>query len=158
MKKALFLVGILLLSVVTTACINNKAQSYMESGNYKEAIERLKSSIDLDGAIFETHYNLAVAYTQVEDYANATDEFQKAIDQFFDMYGEQIYVGCEAYAESVNKNVDDLTDNEINELRQQNSGCFLVKKAFKEHSFECFDVILFYSATFIQILFGLVGH
>lgn len=43
-----------------------------------------------------------------------TDEFQKAIDQFFDMYGEQIYVGCEAYAESVNKNVDDLTDNEIN--------------------------------------------
>ena len=97
MKKALLLVSILFVSVVSTACINNfavqelntKAKLYMEEGNYKEAIERLKSSIDLDNTIFETHYNLAVAYTQAEDYPNAIDAYEKAIkldDSFPDVY------------------------------------------------------------------------
>lgn len=87
MKKALLLVSILFVSVVSTACINNfavqelntKAKSYLDEGNYEEAIERLKSSIDLDDTIFETHYNLAVAYTQAEDYANAIDAYKQAI-------------------------------------------------------------------------------
>ena len=51
----------------------------MEQGNYPEAIERLKSSIDLDGSVFESHYNLAVAYTKSEDYVNAMKSYQKAI-------------------------------------------------------------------------------
>ena len=87
MKKALLLVSILFVSVVSTACINNfavqelntKAKLYLDEGNYQEAIERLKSSIDLDNTIFETHYNLAVAYTQAEDYLNAIDAYKKAI-------------------------------------------------------------------------------
>ena len=87
MKKALLLVSILFVSVVSTACINNfavqelntKAKIYLDEGNYQEAIERLKSSIDLDNTIFETHYNLAVAYTQAEDYANAIEEYKRAI-------------------------------------------------------------------------------
>lgn len=87
MKKALLLVSILFVSVVSTACINNfavqelntKAKSYLDEGNYEEAIERLKSSIDLDDTIFETHYNLAVAYTQAEDYANAIEAYKQAI-------------------------------------------------------------------------------
>lgn len=86
MKKVLLLVSILFVAVVSTACINNlavqdlnnKAQSFMEKGDYTQAIERLKSSIDLDPSIFETHYNLAVAYTKAEDYINAMDEFKKA--------------------------------------------------------------------------------
>lgn len=97
MKKALLLVSILFISVVTTACINNfavqelnnKAMTFMEQGNYKEAIERLKSSIDLDDSIFETHYNLAVAYTKDEDYMKALDAYQKAINlkpDFADTY------------------------------------------------------------------------
>lgn len=97
MKKALLLVSILFISVVTTACINNlavqelnnKAMTYMEQGNYKEAIERLKSSVDLDDSIFETHYNLAVAYTKNEDYAKALEAYKKAINlkpDFADTY------------------------------------------------------------------------
>ena len=88
MKKALLLLSILGVSVITTACINNfavqelnnKAMTFMEEGNYKEAIERLKSSVDLDDSIFETHYNLAVAYTKDEDYIKALEAYQKAIN------------------------------------------------------------------------------
>ncbi len=32
-----------------------------------------------DSSIFETHYNLAVAYTKAEDYVNAVDEYKKAL-------------------------------------------------------------------------------
>lgn len=87
MKKALLLVSVLFISVMTTACINNlavqelnnKAQVFMEQGDYQNAIERLKSSIDLDPSIFETHYNLAVAYTKAEDYSNAIKVYNDAI-------------------------------------------------------------------------------
>jgi len=97
MKKALLLVCILSISVITTACINNfavqelnsKAMAYIEQGNYEEAIDRLKSSIDLDNSVFESHYNLAVAYTKSEDYINAMKSYQKAISlkpEFADSY------------------------------------------------------------------------
>ena len=85
MKKVLLIVSILTVAVISTACINNfavqdlnnKAQTYMQKGDYTQAIERLKSSIDLDPTIFETHYNLAVAYTQSEDYINAVEEYRE---------------------------------------------------------------------------------
>ena len=97
MKKALLLVSILFISVISTACINNlavqelnmKAKSYMDKGQYQEAIERLKASADLDDSLFETHYNLAVAYTQAEDYLNAVKSYEKAISinpDFADSY------------------------------------------------------------------------
>lgn len=88
MKKTLLIVSILLVAVVSTACINNfavrdlnnKAAVYMQKGEYTEAIERLKSSLDLDPSVFETHYNLAIAYTNNEDYINAINEFKKALE------------------------------------------------------------------------------
>ena len=88
MKKTLFIACILLVAVVSTACINsfavqdlnNKAQMYMQKGDYTQAIERLKSSIDLAPSVYETHYNLAVAYTAAEDYVNAVEEYKKAIE------------------------------------------------------------------------------
>ena len=88
MKKILLITSVLLVAVVSTACINNfavqdlnnKAQIYMQKGDYTQAIERLKSSIDLDPSIFETHYNLAIAYTQSEDYINAVEEYKKALN------------------------------------------------------------------------------
>lgn len=87
MKKAFFLASILLISVISTACINNfavqelnnKAKEFMDKGDYISAIERLKSSVDLDGTVFETRYNLAVAYTNAEDYANAVNAYSEAI-------------------------------------------------------------------------------
>lgn len=87
MKKAFLLASILFISVISTACINNfaiqelnnKAKDFMDKGDYVSAIERLKSSVDLDGTVFETQYNLAVAYTKAEDYANAIKTYNDAI-------------------------------------------------------------------------------
>ena len=87
MKKAILLAAVLLISVISTACINNfavqelnnKAKEFMDRGDYASAIERLKSSVDLDGNVFETQYNLAVAYTQAEDYANAIKTYGDVI-------------------------------------------------------------------------------
>lgn len=87
MKKAFLLASILFISVISTACINNfavqelnnKAKDFMDKGDYVSAIERLKSSVDLDGSVFETQYNLAVAYTKAEDYANAIKTYGDAI-------------------------------------------------------------------------------
>ena len=88
MKKVILVGSILLVAVMSTACINkwavqdlnNKAKIYADKGDYTQAIERLKSSIDLDPSIFETHYNLAVVYTQAEDYINAVEEYKKVIE------------------------------------------------------------------------------
>jgi len=87
MKKTVLIACVLLVAVISTACINNfavqdlnnKALSYMEKGDYSSAIERLKSSLDLDSSVFETHYNLAVAYTKAEDYLNAIEEYKNAL-------------------------------------------------------------------------------
>lgn len=87
MKKAFLLASILFISVISTACINNfavqelnnKAKDFMDKGDYVSAIERLKSSVDLDGSVFETQYNLAVAYTKAEDYQSAIKTYGDAI-------------------------------------------------------------------------------
>lgn len=87
MKKVVLIGLVLLVAVISTACINNfavrdlnnKAIEYMNNGDYNQAIERLKSSLDLDSSIFETHYNLAIAYTKAEDYQNAINEYIQAI-------------------------------------------------------------------------------
>lgn len=87
MKKAFLLASILFISVISTACINNfavqelnnKAKEFMDKGDYVSAIERLKSSIDLDGSVFETQYNLAVAYTKAEDYENAVKTYNDVL-------------------------------------------------------------------------------
>lgn len=87
MKKAFLLASILFISVISTACINNfavqelnnKAKEFMDKGDYVSAIERLKSSVDLDASVFETQYNLAVAYTKAEDYENAINTYNAAL-------------------------------------------------------------------------------
>lgn len=97
MKRVLLVAGVLFISVVSTACINNfavqelntKAKEFIENGDYTSAVERLKSSIDLDSSAYETYYNLAVAYTKLEDYSNAVDNYKKVIElkpDFADAY------------------------------------------------------------------------
>ena len=88
MRKVLLIASILFVAVASTACINNlavqdlnnKAKIYADKGDYVQAIERLKSSIDLDPSVFETHYNLAVVHTKAEDYINAIEEYKKVIE------------------------------------------------------------------------------
>ncbi len=85
MKKTLLLFTILIISVLTSACINNlaiqelnnKAESYMSKGDAETAICRLKSSLELDNEVYQTHYNLAVAYTNIGNYEDALTEISK---------------------------------------------------------------------------------
>lgn len=128
MKKFLFIVTILVLSVFTTACINNlavqelnnKALEYMKKGDYENAISRLKSSADLDGTIFETQYNLALAYTENEDYPEAIETFEKAVklrpdapDAYYSMavmyenYAKDLYAGNTKQQKDEQEHADD---------------------------------------------------
>ena len=111
MKKAFLLVVILFVSVISTACINNfavqelnnKAKDYLDKGDFENAISRLKSSIDLDSTIFETHYNLGIAYTQAEKYPEAVETFENAIKlrpSFADVY-YSLAVAQENYAKGI---------------------------------------------------------
>lgn len=111
MKKAFLLVVILFVSVISTACINNlavqqlnnKAKSYLDKGDFDNAISRLKSSIDLDPTIYETHYNLGIAYTQAEKYPEAVETFKSAIKlkpDFSDSY-YSLAVAEENYAQGI---------------------------------------------------------
>lgn len=97
MKRVLLVAGVLFISVVSTACINNfavqelntKAKEFIEKGDYVSAVERLKSSIDLDASAYESYYNLAVAYTKLDDYNNAVENYKKVIElkpDFADAY------------------------------------------------------------------------
>lgn len=111
MKKAFLLVVILFVSVISTACINNfavqelnnKAKDYLKQGDYDNAISRLKSSLDLDNTIFETHYNLGIAYVQSEKYPEAVESFKNAIrlkPDFADSY-YSLAVSEENYSKAI---------------------------------------------------------
>ena len=84
MKKALMIVSILLVAVVSTACINNiavqelnnKAAEYMQKGDYESAMNRLQASLDLDNTMYQTYYNLGVAAIN----ANKHDVAIKALE------------------------------------------------------------------------------
>ena len=97
MKKFVLLITILFVSVISTACINNlavqelnnKAKGYMANGETEKTIARLRSSIDLDTSIFETHYNLGVALIEEKEYKEAQQSLENAIKlkpEFADSY------------------------------------------------------------------------
>lgn len=111
MKKAILIVTVLFIAVISTACINNfavqelnnKAKIYLENGDYDAAINRLQSSIDLDSTIFETHYNLGVAYIKNKQYKKAIEALSKALELNSD-YADSYYslaVAQEAYAQEL---------------------------------------------------------
>ncbi len=87
MKKLIVFLCILFASVLCTACINNfaiqelnsKAKEYLDKGDVASAICRLQSSVDLDGNIYETRYNLAIAYIKNQDYKNAKEQIEVAM-------------------------------------------------------------------------------
>ncbi len=121
MKKVILIASVLFVAVVSTACINNlavqdlnnKAKVYADKGDYTQAIERLKSSVDLDPSIFETHYNLAVVYTKAEDYVNAVEEYKKVIsmkpnmaDSYYSLATAQNNLAVDMKQGKVRLNVD----------------------------------------------------
>jgi len=137
MKKAFLLVVILFVSVISTACINNlavqelnnKAKGYLDKGDYDNAISRLKSSIDLDSTIFETHYNLGIAYTQAEKYPEAIETFKNAIKvkpDFTDTY-YSLAVAQENYAKGI-------IDGSLKETGNREQGTATEEKASNEEA------------------------
>ena len=111
MKKVVLLITILFVSVISTACINNlavqelnsKAKEYMANGEVEKAICRLRSSIDLDTSIFETHYNLGVALIENKEFAEAQASLKNAI-QLNPDHPDSYYslaVACEGEAEQI---------------------------------------------------------
>ena len=87
MRNALLIVSVLLVAIMSTACINNfavqelnnKAAEYMAKGDYAAAIGRLEASLDIEPGIFETNYNLGVASISAEDYEKAVGALTKAV-------------------------------------------------------------------------------
>jgi tetratricopeptide (TPR) repeat protein len=113
MKKAIFIVTILFVAVISTACINNiavqelnnAAKSYMEKGDYNSAIDRLESSLELDSNVYETYYNLGVAYIEAKQYTKAIDMLDKA-KGLNSKYANTYYtlgVAQENYADSISE-------------------------------------------------------
>ena len=146
MKKAFLLASILFISVISTACINNfavqelnnKAKEFMDKGDYISAIERLKSSVDLDASVFETQYNLAVAYTKAEDYANAIQTYNTALklnpdfaDAYYSLAGCEenlakdiisgyIKVSDDGTIEKVEADAENIEEEETNKVLSEN--------------------------------------
>ena len=97
MKKALMIASVLLVAVISTACINNiavqelnnKAAEYMQKGDYESAMNRLQASLDLDSTMYETYYNLGIASINAKKYEKAIEAFEGGIKikpDFVDFY------------------------------------------------------------------------
>lgn len=126
MKKALLIASVLLIAVISTACINNiavqelnnKAAEYMEKGDYEAAVNRLQASIDLDSSMYETYYNLGIAATNAKKYDVAIDAINNGIKikpdyaNFYYSLGAAQY----EYAESI---VDSETENKENKAENK---------------------------------------
>ena len=121
MKKVILLITVLFVSVISTACINNlavqelnnKAKAYLEAGETDKAICRLRSSIDLDTNIFETHYNLGVALIQNKEYEEAQKSLETAVNLKPDYadayYSLALSLQEQAFAIANNDNEDEET-------------------------------------------------
>lgn len=88
MQRILLVTAIIFVSLITTACVNrfavqelnNNAKILLSKGDIQGAISRLESSIDIDENLYETHYNLAVAYVQAQEYDKALKQLEKTIE------------------------------------------------------------------------------
>lgn len=97
MKKALMIVSVLVVAVISTACINNiavqelnnKAAEFMQKGDYESAMSRLQASLDLDATMYQTYYNLGVASINAKKFDKAIEALEGGIKikpDFADFY------------------------------------------------------------------------
>lgn len=88
MYKLLKFLFILFIGVISCACVNmvavhelnTKASNYLEEGDVNSAISRLEASVDLDGNIYESRYNLASAYLQIGKNQEALNHIEVALE------------------------------------------------------------------------------
>ncbi len=124
MKKAIFIVAILFVAVISTACINNiavqelnnAAETSMASGDYDAAIKKLEASLDLDCNMYETYYNLGVAYIESRQFSKAVTVLEKSI-KLNSKYPESYYslgIAQESLA-------DELSESNLQDDKVKNS-------------------------------------
>lgn len=122
MKKALLIASVLFIAVISTACINNiavqelnnKANEYMQKGDYDSALNRLQASIDLDSTVYETYYNLGIAATGAKKYDIAIDAFNNGIKikpDFANFYYSLAVAQGELAEQLITRNNDDNEEN-----------------------------------------------
>ena len=125
MKKALMIVSVLIVAVISTACINNmavqelnnKAAEYMQKGDYESAMNRLQASLDLDSTMYETYYNLGIAAINAQKYDKAIEALEGGIKvkaDFADFY-YSLGIAQNSFAdEIVDNDSDEVSDTERN--------------------------------------------
>ena len=125
MKKALMIVSVLIVAVISTACINNmavqelnnKAAEYMQKGDYESAMNRLQASLDLDSTMYETYYNLGIAAINAQKYDKAIEALEGGIKvkaDFADFY-YSLGIAQNSFADEILDNdSDDVSDAERN--------------------------------------------
>lgn len=141
MKKALMIVSVLMVAVISTACINNmavqelnnKAAEYMQKGDYESAMNRLQASLDLDSTMYETYYNLGVAAINAQKYDKAIEALESGIKikpDFADFY----YSLGVAQSEKANQIVDNAAQkleedsDESEDVNEKNAVMEAVKR------------------------------
>lgn len=123
MKKTLLITLIMAVTLISTACVNkfavqelnNNAQKMLAAGDAEGAISRLESSIDLDDTLYETHYNLAVAYLEAKKFDKAENALKKVFElnsDFADAYHSMGVVNEEKAYQIINGENSD--ENDIN--------------------------------------------
>lgn len=121
MKKAIFIVAILFVAVISTACINNiavqelnnAAEVSMSKGDFDGAIEKLEASLDLDCNVYQTYYNLGVAYIESRQFAKAISALEKSI-KLNSKYPESYYslaIAQEAFADEFSDTKSENSNN-----------------------------------------------
>ena len=145
MKKLTLFLAILFVSVLCSACINNiaiqelnnKAQEFMQKGDIQGAISRLESSVDLDGTIFETRYNLGVAYISAQEFKKAQTQLEEAIKikpEFADSY-YSLAVAKESDALKIlEEDKNDETDTETETVETQDDEADGLKNISEEEA------------------------
>lgn len=131
MKKALMIVSVLMVAVISTACINNiavqelnnKAAEFMQKGDYESAMNRLQASLDLDSTMYETYYNLGVAAINAKKFEKAIEALEGGIkikpdyaDFYYSLGIAQSEMADEILARSEEENAKNEENNEnVNE-------------------------------------------
>ena len=133
MKKALMIASVLIVAVISTACINNiavqelnnKAAEYMQKGDYASAMNRLQASLDLDATMYETYYNLGIAAINAKKFDKAIEALEGGIKikpDFADFYYSLGLAQCELADETVDEEKVELPEDKklAEETKEQN--------------------------------------
>ena len=151
MRKLTLFLAILFVSVLCSACINNiaiqelnnKAQEFMQKGDFQSAISRLESSVDLDGTVFETRYNLGVAYISAQEFKKAQEQLNEAIKIKPD-FADSYYSLAVAQESDALKILEDDEDDETNvevEVVEDNDEFSNLKNISEEEAKQLVDML-----------------